>query len=52
MISAFAVAKGADGRLCRDEGGRVEPLGSVCGDDALSARARPLDDRLAAEIDA
>ncbi len=42
--------KGANGRLCRDQRGRVEPLNLVCGDDALRPGAGPLDDRLAVEI--
>jgi hypothetical protein len=43
--------KDAGGRLRRDQGGRIEPFGLACRDNALCASTGPLDDRLAAEID-
>jgi hypothetical protein len=44
--------KSADGRLCRDQRGRVGPYGLVCRlDDALCTSAGPLNDRFVPKID-
>jgi hypothetical protein len=43
--------KGADGRLCRDQRGRVKPIGPARRDNTLRPGAGPLDDSLAAKID-